>query len=85
MAVGDAHVFPVFLTPVLTQISFRSRRLLFSEVRGENTAEKKLASSVYPTLNHQGMSQTRSPLSHTCGASKPSVKTEPLPFQAYLF
>ena len=30
LAVGDAHVFPVFLTPVLTQRSFQSYRLLFS-------------------------------------------------------
>ena len=42
MAVGDAHVFPGFLTlTVLTQISFQSHRLLFShalaEVKGENT------------------------------------------------
>ena len=40
MAVVDAHVFPGFLTPVLTQ----SHRLLFSlasvEVRGGNTLEK---------------------------------------------
>ena len=38
MAVGDAHVFPGFLTPVLTQFAFQSHRLLFShttEVRGE--------------------------------------------------
>ena len=44
MAVGDAHVFPGFLTPVLTQLSFQSHRLLFShasEVRGENTSERK--------------------------------------------
>ena len=44
MAVGDAHVFPGFLPPVLTQISFQSHRLLFShasaEVRGENTPEE---------------------------------------------
>ena len=41
MAVGDANVFPGFLTPVLKQLSFQSHRLLFShasaEVRGENT------------------------------------------------
>ena len=41
MEVGDAHVFPGFLTPVLTQLSFQSHRLLFShtpaEVRGKNT------------------------------------------------
>ena len=46
MVVGDAHVFPRFLTPVLTQISFKSHRLLFShasaEVRGENTSERNL-------------------------------------------
>ena len=46
MAVGDTHVFPGFHTPVLTQISFQSHRLLFShastEVRGENTQEKLL-------------------------------------------
>ena len=45
MAVGDAYVFPGFLTPVLTRISFQSHRLLFShasaEVRGENTPERK--------------------------------------------
>ena len=41
MAVRDAHVFPGFLTSVLTRLSFQSHRLLFShassEVRGENT------------------------------------------------
>ena len=40
MAVGDANVFPGFLTAVLTQISFQSLRLLISvsaEVRGKNT------------------------------------------------
>ena len=43
MAVSDAHVFPGFLTPVLTQISFQSHRLLFShdsaELRRKNTPE----------------------------------------------
>ena len=42
MAVGDAQVFPVFITPVVTQLSFQSQRLLFSqasEVRGRNTLE----------------------------------------------
>ena len=29
MAVGSAHMFPDFLTPVLTQLSFQSHRLLF--------------------------------------------------------
>ena len=44
MAVSDAHVFPSFLIPLLTQISFQSHQLLFShasaEVRGENTPER---------------------------------------------
>ena len=47
MVVGDAHVFAGFLTPVLTQISFHSHQILFShassEVRGENTPERKFA------------------------------------------
>ena len=49
MAVGDAYMFPGFLTPVLTQLSFQSHRLLFSdasaEVRGENTPERKVTST----------------------------------------
>ena len=49
MAVCDAYVFPGFLTPVLTQLSFRSQQLLFShasaEVRGENMPEKMLVSN----------------------------------------
>ena len=36
MAVGDARVFPGFLTAVLAQLSSRTHRLLASaEVRGE--------------------------------------------------
>ena len=65
MAVGDAHVFTGFLTPVITQLSFQSHRLLFShasaEVRGENTLERNFASTGYQTHNHQVMSLTRSP------------------------
>ena len=68
MAVSDAHVFPGFLTPVLTQLSFQSHQLLCShasaEVRGENTLERKLASTGSRTHNHQVMSLTRSPLNH---------------------
>ena len=49
MLVGDAHVFPGILTPVLTQLSFKSHRVLFSqalaEVRGENTPERKFTST----------------------------------------
>ena len=62
MAVGDEHVFPGFLTPVLTQLSFQIHRLLFShasaEVRGENTPERKFASTGYRTHNHQVMKQS---------------------------
>ena len=43
---GDAHVFPGFLTPVLTQLSFESHQLPFShgsvEVRGGKNAGKKV-------------------------------------------
>ena len=56
MAIGDAHVFPGFLTPVLAQISFQSHRLLFShalgEVRGENTPERNFASTRSRTHDH---------------------------------
>ena len=34
MAVGDAHVFPGFPTPVLIQLSFQSHRLLTCFCRG---------------------------------------------------
>ena len=71
MAVNDAYVFPGFLTPVLTQLFFPKPPLLFShassEVRGENTLERKVASSGDRTHNHQVMSPTRSPLSHPGG------------------
>ena len=74
MAVGDAYVFPGFLTPVLTLLFFQSHRLLFShasaEVRGENTPERKVASTWDRTHNHQVMSPTRSPLSHPGGSKK---------------
>ena len=70
MAVGDAQVFPGFLTPVLIQLSFQSHRLLFShasEVRGENTPERKIASTVNRSYNHQVTRQTISPLGHPDG------------------
>ena len=67
MAVGDTHVFPGFLKPVPTQISFQSHRLLFShasaEVKGENVPERNFASTRSQTHNHQVMSLTCSPLS----------------------
>ena len=71
MAVGDAHVFPGFLTPVLTQLFFPEPPTTFShasaEVRGENTPERKVASTGDRTHNHQVMSLTRSPLSQPGG------------------
>ena len=75
MAVGDAHVFPGFLIPVLTQISFQSHWLLFlhasAEVRVENTPERNIASTGSQPHNHQVMSPARSPLSHPGGALSP--------------
>ena len=72
MAIDQACVFPGFLTPVLTQLSFQSHRLLFShasaEVRGESTPERKFVSTGSPTRNHQVMSLTCSPLSQPGGA-----------------
>ena len=68
MTVGDAHVLPGFLTPVVTQLSFQNHRLLFSYasagVRGENTPERKFALTGPRTHNQQVMSPTCSPLSH---------------------
>ena len=65
------HVFPGFLTPVLTQISFQSHQLLFSyasaEERGENTPERKILSTGNQAHNHQVMSPTRLPLIHPGG------------------
>ena len=65
----DAYVFPGFLTPAPTQISFQSHRLLFShasaEIRGENTPERNFVSTGSRTHNHQVSSPTRSP---PCGA-----------------
>ena len=62
--VGDTYVFSGFFTPVLTQLSLQSHGLLFShasaEMRGKNTPERKLASTVYRTRNHQVTSPTLS-------------------------
>ena len=73
MAVGDAYVFPGFLTPVLTQLFFpkppTTFLTCFAEVRGENTPERKVASTGDRSHNHQVMSPTRSPLNHPGGAA----------------
>ena len=78
MVDGDARVFPGFLTPVLTQLSFQNHGLLFSqasaEVRGKNTLERKFSSTMPQTHNHRVMGPTRSPLSHPSGAEMPKVQ-----------
>ena len=72
MAVGAAHVFPGFLTAVLTQLFFpkppTTFLTCFCRGGGENTQERKFASTGDGTPNHQVMSPTRSPLSNTGGA-----------------
>ena len=86
MAVGDEHVFPGFLTPVLTQLCFQSVWLLFShtsEVRGENTPDRKFGSTGYRTRNHRVMSQTRSPL--TIRANLVHMDPDPRIFLFYFF
>ena len=75
MAVGDAHVFPGFLTPVVTKLSFQSHRLLFShasaEVRGENTKKKVhlkwVSSSQQP--GHESDTLTTEPPGRVSGLS----------------
>ena len=68
MAVGDAYVFPRFLTPVLTQLFFPKPQTTFLTClcTGErrNTPERKVTSTGDRTHNYQVMSPTRSPLSH---------------------
>ena len=68
MVVGNTHVSPGFLTPVLTQFTFESHQLLFShasaEVKGESTPESNFTSTGSQTHKHKVMSPTRSPLSH---------------------
>ena len=65
--------FLAFLIPVRIYLSFESHRLLFSrgspDVRGEDTPERKFASTGYRTHNHQVMSPTRSPLGHPGGVT----------------
>ena len=67
------HMFPCFLTPVLTQIFFPKppNTFLACFCRGERQkyAGKKVASTGDRTHNHQVMSLTCSPLSHPGGAN----------------
>ena len=72
MAVGDAHVFPGFLTPVLMQLFFPKppTNFLTCFCRGERRkyAERKVTSTRDRTHNYHVMSPTRSPKSHLGGA-----------------
>ena len=74
MAVGDAHVLPSFLTPVLTQLYFRSHRVLlphaFAEVRGQSMPEKvplKRVANSQPPGNESDMLITERPR-RVCGS-----------------
>ena len=68
MAFGDAHVFPGFLTPVLTQIFFPKPPTTFLTCfcRGERRkyVGKKDRLNRGQNNNHKVMSPTRSSLSH---------------------
>ena len=62
MAVGDVYVFPGFLTPVLTQLFFPKPPTTFlTEVRGENTPERKFSSTGDRTHYHQVTLTTEPP------------------------
>ena len=78
MVVGEAYVFPGFLTPVLTHFFFPKPPTTFLTCywRGENTPDRKVATTGDRNHNHQVMSPTRSPLSHS-GGDRGSVN--PLP------
>ena len=71
IAVGDAHLFPGFLTPVLTQLFFPKPPTTFLSCfcRGERRKppERKFTSTGDRTNNHQVMGSTRSPLNHPGG------------------
>ena len=80
MEVGDAHVFLGFLTPVLTQLSFQSQRLLIShasaKVREEITSEKKfrinqVSNSQQP--GHESGTLTTEPPGRDCSFFKRTI------------
>ena len=74
VSVSCSYVFPGFLTPVLTHLSYPKAPTTFPTYfcigRGENKPERKVVPTGDLTRNHQDMSPTRSPLSHPGGASK---------------
>ena len=78
MAIGDAHVFLGFLTPVLTQLSFQSTDYFshmpqFSRSERRNTPERKFASTGYRTHN-QVISLTNLTLNHPAGLRRIRLK-----------
>ena len=77
MAVGDAHVFPGFLTPVLTQLSFQSHQLLFSHASAEVFIKSRKYTGKKVCLNRVSNSQPKGHESDTlttepprCGAGR---------------
>ena len=71
MVVVDTYVFQEWLSHTSTNnFSFQSHQLLFphapADVKGENTPERKVASTGDRTHNQYVMSLTRSPLSLLC-------------------
>ena len=87
MAVGEAHVFPGFLTPVLTQLSFQSRQLLFShaspEVRSKNMLEKvrlnQFSNSQPPCHKFDTLTTKPPGQGKSLESSKPKAKQYPFP------
>ena len=68
-SVTHMSVFPGFLKPVLTQISFQSHQLLFPYASAEVRGERNFTPTGSQAHNHQVMSPTCSPLSHPNGCS----------------
>ena len=69
MAVHDEHVFPGFLTPVLTQLSFQSHQLLFSHASCRGMRQKYTGKKVY--LNQVSNSQSQGHESDTLTIEPP--------------
>ena len=75
MAVGDAHVLPGFLTPVLAHIYFQSHRLLKTEesekfiVRGREVERRPCNHEVQSSSPGSGSQLPDFSLANTFGAS----------------
>ena len=67
MSVGAAHMFPHFLTPELTQLSFQSHQLHFSHASAEVTGEKKRKNEKKVRLNRVSNSQPHGSVSTLTG------------------